>query len=377
MALFRREDAARLLRHVCIAIMVTAPLVVTQFRSPAGSVINAGIAEDEDLQFRAFALTGDKIRPSGLFTSSAGQVTFVASVVGVVLGLFLYGPRQRPIGRLFMYGAGAAVLAAVAVSGSRGLWILVILTLASAAFLALLAGSAAMRFKAITIPALFTACGIILFPILFPDAIEAMLQRVKEANAAESTDGSTGSAIWNRQMGNMFDFLRVAPRTPFQGNGLGVGTNARRIIGDPPDLKGVYAESEWSRHFVDLGLLLGPLYIVFRLFLVGYLVGMAWTAARRGEHIPFVMLGFLFPAVLNGQVTGHGSVSGIVWVMLGLALTLSHLALTRPPATTTATASERPPRGVGGGGVPALAAMAPAPAGRRGLSAGARAPRRR
>jgi len=330
MALFRQEDLARLLRHVCLAIMITAPLVVAQFRSPGGSIINAGIADDEDLQFKAFALTGDKIRPSGLFTSSAGQATFVGAVFGVVLGLFLYSPRQRPIGRLYVYGAGAAVLAAVAVSGSRGLFILVVLTLASAALLALLTGSAAMRFKAVTIPGLFAACGIFLFPILFPDAVEAMLQRVKEANSAESTDGSTLSALRNRQMGNMLDFLRMLD-APFQGYGLGVGTNARRLIGDPPDLQGVYVESEWSRHFADLGLLLGPLYIVFRIFLTAYLVRMAWAAARRGEHLPFVMLGFLLLTTLNGQVTGHGSVSGITWVMLGLALTASQLAQSAPP----------------------------------------------
>jgi len=346
MALFRREDAARLLRHVCLAIMISAPLVVAQFRSPANSIINAGIAEEESLQFRAFALTGDKIRPSGLFTSSAGQGTFVAATFGIVLGLFLYGPRQRPIGRLFMYGAGAAVLAALAFGGQRGVWILAILTLATAAFLALLTGSAAMRFKAITIPAIFAVGGIFLLPVLFPDAIEAMLKRVQEASASESTDGSVGSAIWNRQMGNMLDFLRVAPNTPFQGNGLGVGTNARRLIGDPPDLQGVYAESEWSRHFVDLGLLLGPLYIVFRLFLVGYLINMAWAAVRRGEHLPFVMLGFLLPTTLNGQITGHGSVSGIAWVVLGLALTLCQLSRSQPPGGAAVAPPSASPAGL-------------------------------
>ena len=320
-ATLNRDSLQRFARHTFIAAILMAPLIFLQFHSPASAVINRGIADDENLQFQSFAFTGGGVRPSGPFTSTVGVVHLIPSTLALLLGVWLTTPRLRKISTPILLLAAAGTATCLAMSGSRAAFVHVGIVVLSSLILGMITRDVAVRSRALILPLVLLGAGAVLYPIVFPDALAAMLGRVSEAYSTESQASSLG--IFGRALFEMIDFVDFLGRTPLLGFGFGMGGNGRTYLGSiDPELVGqVWAESDWSRHIVDFGPLFGVLFIVYRIAFT-FSVGMQALRATRLSASPFPLLlfGYVGIGLFYGQLTGHGTVGGFLWLYLGLCM---------------------------------------------------------
>jgi hypothetical protein len=334
---FTRESLTRFLRHAALALIINAPLEFLQFHASPAAVINRGIAEDESLQFKSFSYIGGLIRPSGTFTSSVGVKELVASGFALLLAAWLTPAASRRVGKSFLLVATAAAAAALALSGSRGAFVHCVIVLLSALAVGFISRCASIRGRALTLPLALVGAVIVLYPIVFPDALAAFVSRSRAAYASESQFSSLG--IVGRALYETVDFVNFLGAAPLAGYGLGLGGNGRTFFqsDDPEFLGRIAAESDWSRHIVDLGPVVGLLFIAYRIAFTLWLLAQALRATRlSASPRPLVLFGYVGVGLFYGQLTGHGTVGGFLWLYLGLCLAACAQAVAsgpvRPPA---------------------------------------------
>jgi len=100
---FQLEDVRRLTRHAAWLAVASCPIVFMQFSSPADSVINLGSGLDEANQFKNLGAALGFVRPTGFFSSTAGQAHFVASAAALLFAAFLQQRRKRSFSPLLLW----------------------------------------------------------------------------------------------------------------------------------------------------------------------------------------------------------------------------------------------------------------------------------
>jgi hypothetical protein len=336
-AILNQDSLQRFARHVFIAVVLMAPLVFLQFSSPPSSVINRGISEDESLQFQSFAFTNGGIRPSGPFTTTTGVTQMIPSAFALLLGVWLTAPKQRKIGIVMLGVAAAGTATCLAMSGSRAAFVHFSIVGLSSMVLGILTRDSAVRTRALLLPLALVACGAVLYPIVFPDAFEAMLTRTMQAHTFESRFTSLG--IVGRALYETVDFVRYLTDAPLMGYGFGLGGNGRIYLADSnPELVALVGgvESDWSRHIVDFGPIFGLLFILYRIVFTAT-VGLRALRASSISQSPFPLLLFGYAGInlFYGQLTGHGTVGGFTWLYLGLCMAACKVAETAGTRTRT------------------------------------------
>src|SRR5262249_858122 len=151
-------------------------------------------------------------------------------------------------------------------------------------------------------PGTFLALLVVLYPIVFPEALAAMLTRASEAYGAESQYSSLG--IFGRALYETIDFVHFMTEAPLTGYGLGLGGNGRTWFNssDSEFLLRIGAESDWSRHIVDLGPVVGVLFILYRIAFVCILFAQVVRATRlSGSALPLLLFGYVGIGVFYGQ----------------------------------------------------------------------------
>ena len=317
-------------RQVFVAVILTAPLMFVQFHSPASSVLNRGSSEDEALQFKSGDLYEDKIRANGFFTSTAGVGNIVPAALALALAAWVTPAGRRRISILKLVPAVAATASCLAFSGSRGAFAAVALVVLSSMLVGLLVRDGGTRLRALVIPGVVCVIGAVLYPIVFPDAFETMMARAAITDTFGSGAGSYG--IVGRAFHEVYDFVYLMGDAPFAGYGLGLGGNGRAFLGDESNalLQNAYAESDWQRHIVDLGPLIGVFFILYRVILTGDLLRRTVVATVRArDPLPVLLFGYVGIGVFYGQLTGNGTTGGFLWLFLGLTLASCRLALER------------------------------------------------
>ena len=338
---FSPRDLLRLCKLTLWLAVPIGALVMTQFFSAPGAAINVGSSADEDLQFRGLTATFERTRPMGPFSSGAGQQQFTATAWALVLAFFL-APRHRPQPAWWLLAAGACgVLTAMALSGSRGTVLQCGLSLAFGALLALLGRSGALKARAVVWPAALTLLALVLYPVLFPEGFQSFMQRWATAQVDEGRSFEWG--VVGRAFYGLVDFLYLVDRVPALGYGLGFGGNASVTLGATIDgvKPGLLAETDYTRHMVDLGPLAGMAYIGFRLVLAAWLTLRVLRLTRFSDDpLPMLLLSYVAYVVVMGQITGQGAINVYGWLFTGLLL-----AACRHADTRRAAAPHRPPRG--------------------------------
>jgi hypothetical protein len=318
-ATFRRADVQRVGKLVLLLSVPIAVLVVLQFFAPQGAPINVGIADDASLQFRGLGLGGGRTRPMGPFTSDVGQREFTVVAIAFVIAAWLASPARRALPRWLLLAGTCGALVCLGVGASRGAMLHVGLLLAAAIGSALLMRAGAATLRALLLIPAATAAAYFLYPVIVPEAHEAFTARWQMAAAIESQQ--FGFGVLGRALYGLVDFAKLIGSAPPLGYGLGFGGNARLLLGIEIDGFEGWAESDWARHVVDLGPLFGPLYIAFRIAVAAWLLTLALRALRsRGDPLPLMLAVYACVQILQGQLTGHGSVHGFAWVFGGLAL---------------------------------------------------------
>ena len=345
-ATFERDDLRRLARLTLLLAVPISLLVVLQFFSSPNAAVNVGTAEDKLLQFQNLVVDTTHVRPAGPFSSNVGQGQFDNTAFAMLLALVILPAARRGVGLATLLAGGAAVLTCVALSGSRGTILQTAMILLAALPLALLVRDGATRTRAAMIPIALGIAAVVLYPIVFPESFAAFVLRWTTAARDESHIGG----VFGRALLGFVDFTRLTDAEPPLGLGLGFGGNAAVLLkatidGVRPD---VYAETDFSRHMVDLGVVCGVLYIVFRVVFVAWLLRQVVRATRRSsDPWPLLLFAYAGYVILIGQITGNGSINVYGWLFTGVCLAACRVATSAPPRTASATwrpARRRAPR---------------------------------
>ncbi len=333
-SVFYREDVERIVRITLWLVVPIAVLVAFQFYAPVDAVINIGSADDPTQQFRGLGLTEDHVRPMGLFTSDTGQKEFTASCVAMLLAQWITPTSGRFIRLPLLVVASIAALSCLAFSGSRGALMQSGVVFAAAVVAALQAPARHGSRRGLLVLGGLGLAAAAIVAVAFGDAYAAFLTRWNSAFDFESQMFTGG--IFGRALFGFVDFARLMGDTPLIGYGLGLGGNASTLLGE--HIGGVapvsIAETDWARHVVDLGPVLGAMFICFRIALVGWIGSIALRTARlSGEMMPLLLFAFVGLELLYGQITGQGTINGYGWLFAGFCLVSPrHLgAASHPP----------------------------------------------
>lgn len=285
---FTLKDVEELGRWVLLLAIAMALLMVYQFSSPPDAFINRIVGTGEGQQIGSVM---GKIRPPGTFSF----ITGAAQYFSLVASFLIYGLVQSKIYANWLLAvAGFALVSALAVSGSR-------LAIGSVAVVvgALVAGLlikpqfAAKSYRLIMLMGI-VGYGIKFIPS-FNEGIEVLNTRVQAADAVEN------EGIFSRFFNGLFGAFRDTEQIPLLGYGLGMGTNAGAALLTGNANKFLLAEGEWPRIVLESGLLLGLLYILLRVAIVGLIGKACIDSAFRSNILPLLLFGSCAINILNGQ----------------------------------------------------------------------------
>jgi len=165
---------------------------------------------------------------------------------------------------------------------------------------------------------LMAALFVSLLIFMSSDSYELLVERNRSAVASE------GSPI-TRAFSSLYAFTNVYETAPLWGHGIGSGTNAASTLlraGREQGAGFLLAEDEWSRIVLEMGLPVGGLFILFRIFVLIWLFMKSYKALiRQGNGVPLILSGFLAPILFNGVMTMQGTflAFGVVYACLILA----------------------------------------------------------
>jgi len=330
---FRQADLERLIRQTLLVAIPIAVLVFLQVKAPANAAINLGTGKGSENQFHNLGVAFGIVRPFGTFTSTSGQRQFVVSAFAMMLAVWIMPKIWKPIKGVALFAATCAVLMCLGLSGSRGAFIHSGLVILTSFATGLLLYRWRMASRTWAFPIIILVLVALLIPLVFPTAFEAFASRWVGAYKTESY--IYGYGIFGRSLSGFYKFTTLLSDTPLLGYGMGLGGNASTLLGirhggvSPLEL----AESDWSRHIIDLGPVLGVLFIVFRISFVIWLGMRALAATRRSGHVLSLLLfGYVGIVLLDGQITGHGTINGYGWLFAGFCMAASRFGTHAKPS---------------------------------------------
>ena len=81
---------------------------------------------------------------------------------------------------------------------------------------------------------------------------------------------------------------------------------------------------------MDLGTLVGVLFILYRIvFTITVFVNALQATRRSANPMPLLLFGYVGIGLFYGQLTGHGTVGGFLWLYLGLCMASCRVALSQ------------------------------------------------
>ena len=243
--------------------------------------------------------SGDKVRGSGTFSFVSGIVFYYCFTVSYIIYGFLI---KGTFPKWMLYLGTAASLLAMVTAGSRAVIAECLQVLACIGFLAYFKPSEFGKIAGSILG--FSTLGLILYTQvdLFQEGLDFLSLRFEEA---ANVEGNPIEAYFTRY----YDII-VAPYqynkwTDFFGNGLGTATRAGSALAG--GIGGV--EISWSRQVLENGLLVGGLYILWRLWIFKDLMMACINGVKRGSFLAIFLFGAAAPIILfspYGQPTNLG-----------------------------------------------------------------------
>jgi hypothetical protein len=265
-------------KWVLFVSMAMTALMIVQYSSSPGAWVNAATKVDA----QQLAFVGEKIRPPGTFSFITGAGHFF--VLATAFLLYGFGERVRVYSPLLLGGAMLAVAAVQPVSGSRTLVLSCALVFLGAIAFGVLNPSRVPRI--LVIAALLCVAALTLtLTTTFREAVGSFVMRWDQANASA---GGAREGLLVRFTGWFTEPFTHLNEAGLIGKGLGMGTNAGSAI-----VTGVLvillAENEWTRVVLEVGPVLGFLYLAYRTWIGGLIALQAWRAARQRQLLPWLL----------------------------------------------------------------------------------------
>jgi hypothetical protein len=313
---FNEDDLKRVGHWVLLLAVPMAALMVLQFRAPSNSWLNIG-AGGEGGQLAA---ASGHIRPAGTFSFISGPINFYALVTAFLFNAQL---RRGQFPTWALFATALSLVSAVAVSGSRGLLLSVTVVVLCAFF------AGAVLQPTLLFRWLWSACmlALVVFATqnlsFMQEGRETFTQRVENASRVEGgAEGFVGRILYGFTVGPLLY------ETPLLGRGLGMGTVAgsQLLTGE---VQFLLAEGEWARVLLESGPILGAAFLLWRLYLAGWLCWQALQKAMRGDALPLLLFGVCGLSIINGQM-GQATTQGFVIFSSALCLTAIRCAGREP-----------------------------------------------
>ena len=262
-------------------------VVAQQFQSDAEDIMNVaagGIGSQLET-------SGGKVRASGTFTFVSGIVFYYCFTVAfIIYGLLIKGSFPK----WMIYLGTSATLLAMVTAGSRAVIAESLQVVGCIAFLAYYRPS---EFgKIATSVFAFSTLALILYSQidLFKEGLDFLSLRFEEA---ANVEGNPIEAYFNRYYEMITAPYYYNMWTDLLGNsGLGGATRAGTA------LVGGYggAENSWSRPITENGIIIGGLFILWRLWITKDLLITCIQAVKRGSYLAIFLFGAAGPILLFG-----------------------------------------------------------------------------
>jgi hypothetical protein len=317
-----REDLNTFYRLNMILLICMAPLMVVQVFSPQDAFINTGGGTwDDPGGFRNLGF-GEFVRAPGFFTSSSGINSILPLNAAILILVHMMPREERPCSQFLFLAATAALFVAIACAGSRGAIIGAGVVGMGAIALPFLMPQSPRALQPAVLAVLLGIAAFASFVEFFPEQFAALSDRWAGANLDSGKFGDF--AILYRYLSEFSYFLDVVPRTPMFGYGIGSASNAAVRLGlFAPELELIWTqvENDWARHIVELGPIVGMLYVIFRILLTLRLATLGlFRATRFGDPTPWLLFAASGAGILNGPMTGQATASGFIWFFAGVIL---------------------------------------------------------
>lgn len=322
---FFRSDVVQIGRYWLWATVAMTALIILQFYSPQTAWVNQAPGGSPG---GGFAGAMGRYRPPGTFSFIVGVVWFYTFSAAFLVSGITQHKRYR---KLLLTAGAIALIMAIPVSISRSLMLAVALTFLTGILTSTFQRGAVFRYLRI---ALVGCVGVFIASqfSVFDEARSAFLARW-ETSTAERHGGVSG-AIVGRTVNEFIGPFLMEDGVSLLGEGIGAGTQvgAKLLTGE----KGFdLGEGEWFRLTGEGGLLLGTLYIAWRVWLTVVLASFALIAFRKGNGMGLIFLSATAYNLLIGQF-GQSTING--FTILGIGLTIASM---RPRKIITVQTNEQ------------------------------------
>jgi hypothetical protein len=243
--------------------------------------------------------SGDKVRASGTFSFVSGIVFYYCFTASFIIYGFLV---KGAFPKWMLYLGTSATLLAMVTAGSRAVIAECLQVLACIGFLAYFKPSDFGKIAGSIFG--FSTLGIILYTQvdLFKEGLDFLSLRFEEA---ANVEGNPIEAYFVRYRDIILAPYYYNMWTGFLGNGLGKATRAGSALGG--GFGG--AEISWARQVLENGLLVGGLYILWRIWIVKDLMLACISGVKKGSFLAIFLFGAVAPILLFsplGQPTNLG-----------------------------------------------------------------------
>jgi hypothetical protein len=317
---FRYDDWLRLVRFTVVVALPIAVLCVFQSVAPVTAPINAGFGGSSDELFYVANVTGRITRACGTFTSGTGQVQLIGSLTAMLLWLWSNRRARSTFGKWILPAAAAGTITMLIVGGHRAAFVSALLVASAGA-----AMTGVIYYSVRTSTKVFVGAGLLVILVLlsgkylFPEQGAAILTRTRGVAERDSAY-SVSEGLVNRVLWDFVHFVGYIPETNILGRGLGFSGNASEVLGLSSGFE-EGAEDDWSRNILDLGPIIGILFILYRIaFVVALVIGAGIASRRYRDALPGLLVGFVGITLLYGQISGQGSVNGYGWIFAGMCM---------------------------------------------------------
>jgi hypothetical protein len=241
--------------------------------------------------------SGGKVRASGTFTFVSGPVFYFCFTMAYLIHGFL---DKNSFPKWLLYLGGGATFLAMVTAGSRALIAESLQVVACFGFLAYFRPH---EFGKITAAVFgFSTIALILYTQmdLFKEGLDFLSLRFEEA---ANVEGTPIEAYFNRYWQILSAPYKYNEFTPLLGNnGLGSATRAGSALAERygADFKAGGAEISWSRPILENGVIVGTLFIAWRVWLAFDLLKICIKAINRGNYLAIFLFGAAGPIILFG-----------------------------------------------------------------------------
>ncbi|MGA2051805.1 MAG: hypothetical protein ABSH19_00695 [Opitutales bacterium] len=321
-----RDDVFRMGKFLLWVSLPITFLLVKQYYSPQSAWVNLDLG---GVITNGMPGANGKFRPSATFSFTTGVSEFYPLVLALLLA-FLLSRRKLPL--YLSIAAGVAVVFAVPFSISR--------TNALSCAIVLLTGGLSVlflpnppRILARTILVAGVIAVIVSQLSFFNEGVSTFEARWVDSTGTD-TEGFRTNIVDRALEGVTPDSGYIFDSDNLMGVGVGYGTNMASAF-----LSGqrgfVLGEDEWPRLLLEIGPMLGVVFIGLRIALCFRLVAASLAALRRNNAVPILITSACFLLVLNAQ-WAQPTTLGFAMFSAGLVL-----AAARVPGAPSAPARPR------------------------------------